>query len=294
MLYLLSADLSLDLLRGIEQLCDIEFEGRIRRFENQAGIEFLDAWFSGNAYGNHCHSTYAIGVTDSGLQSYDYRGATRISTPGNVMVLHPDEQHNGRAGSEVGFGYRMIYIDPALIYEAVRQITGHPCALPFVKETVSHNPLIEAALALISASESFVKDSLIADEIILMLASGLIAADKQCTNPKRLTHLNFSAVEDVREYLNANLTRVIHSTELEKLSGMTRYELSRQFRKIVGTSPYRYSVNRRVTQAKSLLALQQRSLDIAFELGFSDQAHFIRTFKSTVGITPGKFQLLHQ
>jgi AraC-like DNA-binding protein len=274
-------------------LCDIQFEGRIRRFENQDGIEFLDAWFSGNAYENHCHSTYAIGVTDSGLQSYDYRGATRISTPGSVMVLHPDELHNGRAGSDVGFGYRMIYIDPALISEAVRQITGHPCPLPFIKETVSHNPLIYAAVALASASDSFDKDSLVADEITLMLANGLIAADKQCINPKRLAHLNFSAVEDVREYLNVNLTRVVRSSELEKLSGMTRYELSRQFRKIVGTSPYRYSVNRRVAQAKSLLALQQRSLDIAFELGFSDQAHFIRTFKSTVGITPGKFQLLH-
>ncbi|WP_408632094.1 hypothetical protein [Moritella yayanosii] len=31
----------------------------------------LQAWFAGPAYDTHRHDTYAIGLTDQGVQSYD-------------------------------------------------------------------------------------------------------------------------------------------------------------------------------------------------------------------------------
>ena len=77
----------------------------------QGGLELLSAWFGGRAYAKHRHDTYAICVTDDGLQAFDYRGAARLSAPGHVVVLHPDEPHDGRAGSDEGFGYRIVYVE---------------------------------------------------------------------------------------------------------------------------------------------------------------------------------------
>ncbi|WP_269461262.1 helix-turn-helix domain-containing protein [Moritella yayanosii] len=81
----------------------------------------------------------------------------------------------------------------------------------------------------------------------------------------------------------------MHSTELEKVTGLTRYDLSRQFRKVLGTSPYRYSVNRRLDAARQLIQQNKPIVEVAFETGFSDQAHFSRLFKSACGITPGRY-----
>ena len=50
---------------------------------------------------------------------------------------HPDETHDGRAGSSDGFGYRIVYVAPARIHDAARAIRGRPCALPFVREPVT-------------------------------------------------------------------------------------------------------------------------------------------------------------
>src|SRR5262245_38727137 len=86
----------------------------IRPAPLQSGIERIEAFFAGHAYDPHRHDTYAIGLTLSGIQSFDYRGARMDSKAGNVLVLHPDERHDGRAGTEVGFHYRMIYIEPRL------------------------------------------------------------------------------------------------------------------------------------------------------------------------------------
>src|SRR5258708_20376324 len=78
------------------------------------GVELLRAWFGGRAYSMHRHDTYAIGVTETGIQEFDYRGATRISAPGEVVVLHPDEPHDGRAGSEGRLASRIPYVAPSL------------------------------------------------------------------------------------------------------------------------------------------------------------------------------------
>ena len=66
--------------------------------ETGRGVELFSAWFAGEAYQKHRHHTYAVGVTDAGVQVFDYRGVTHVRTPGHVIVLYPDEVHDGRAG----------------------------------------------------------------------------------------------------------------------------------------------------------------------------------------------------
>lgn len=62
------------------------------------GVERIEAFFTGHAYDPHRHDPYAIGYTMLGVQSFDYRDERADSLPGNVLVLHPDERHDGRAG----------------------------------------------------------------------------------------------------------------------------------------------------------------------------------------------------
>src|SRR5262245_3791117 len=90
------------------------------------GVELLRAYFGGPAYARHRHDTYAVCVTEVGVQEFGYRGRVETSLPGQVTVLHPDEPHDGRPGGEGGFGYRSVYVEPALIAEALRAIRGRP------------------------------------------------------------------------------------------------------------------------------------------------------------------------
>jgi hypothetical protein len=63
-----------------------------------AGIERIEARFHGKGFEPHRHDTYALGVTMAGVQTFSYRGEARFSPPGNVIVLHPDEMHDGGRG----------------------------------------------------------------------------------------------------------------------------------------------------------------------------------------------------
>src|SRR5882672_933363 len=173
---------------GLERSCDAR--EWVRGRGPVGGVELLRAWFRGRAFARHRHDTYAIGVTEAGLQVFDYRGRVERCVPGDVVVLHPDEAHDGRAGDEDGFGYRIVYVEPARIAAAVRAIRGRPGPLPFVREPVSQNP------------------TLARDAVVLRLAEGLIAGDPDgppAGPPRRLDH---AALDRARAVLDSQCANV--------------------------------------------------------------------------------------
>jgi AraC-like DNA-binding protein len=274
---------------GLERSCAGQSPDWIRQTDALGGVALLEAWFQGPAYRPHRHDTYAIGVTESGVQAFGYRGATHVSLPGQVVVLHPDEPHDGYAGSDAGFGYRLLYVEPALIFDAARVLSGHRQGLPFVRDPVVTNTKLSAA---IRAAFHDSREPLAMDDFVLHLATGLLAEDSTSEGAHRLTHLDVAAIDRARQFLDAETTRVIRTWELEALTGLTRYDLARQFRAVVGTSPYRYSLMRRLRFARDQLTRQRPLAAVAFETGFADQAHFTRQFTAAFGITPARYGAL--
>ena len=250
------------------------------------GVQLLQAWFAGVAYARHRHDTYAIGVTDSGVQCFGYRGASHASTPGEALVLHPDEPHDGYAGTGQGFGYRIVYVEPALVAEAARAATGRACALPFVRRPVLRSRRLVQAIDGAFASDPA---PLAADNIVLRLAEALLA---EAGTAQRAPRLDAAAVDRARQLLDGAIGRIVRSAELEAASGHSRFELARQFRAKLGTSPYRYSLMRRLEFVRARLNAGRPTADLALEAGFADQAHFARLFKGAFGVTPGRYARL--
>ena len=178
-------------------------------------------------------------------------------------------------------------MEPALIFEAIQTLCPHACSLPFVRTTVSTNRKLAAAI--ISAFEG-TGDPLAIDSLIVQVAEGLMEADPSCKQVLFPRHLDVPALKRARQYLDSQKTRVVHSSELEVVTGLSRYELARQFRAMSGTSPYRYLLMRRLDFARKLLAQSRSLVEVALEAGFADQAHFSRMFKATFGITPTRYR----
>lgn len=257
----------------------------VRRGPRGEGVEVLQAWFAGAAYDRHRHDTYAIGVTDSGVQCFGYRGASHASTPGEVLVLHPDEPHDGHAGTTLGFGYRILYVEPPRVSQALRAATGRVCALPFVRRPVLRNPRLARAIDAAFQAEAA---PLATDDVVLRLSEALL---EEAGGHTRSPKVDDRAVDRARQVLDGALGRVVHASELEAASGLSRFELARQFRARLGTSPYRYSLMRRLEWVRDRLGAQP-VVDLALQAGFSDQAHLMRQFKRAFGVTPGRYARL--
>jgi AraC-like DNA-binding protein len=272
---------------GLERSCQGTIGGWLGSSGPVDGVELLRAWFTGTAYQKHRHATYAIGVTDFGVQVFDYRGAVHVSTPGHVVVLYPDELHDGRAGTDAGFGYRIVYLEPFLLTDVLRTLRGKPGPLPFLREPVSIDSRLSRA---IDAAFRAPLDSLAVDALVVDLAHALLENEHGASVVSR--RIDGRAVERARRFLDAERTRAVHSRELEAITGLTRWDLARQFRVVLGTSPYRYLLMRRLELAREQMRRGRALADVALEAGFADQAHFTRVFRSAFGLTPGRYRAL--
>jgi len=270
---------------GLERSCKPPTGDWIRHAPAAHGFERIEAFFSGHGFDPHRHDTYAIGYTLLGVQSFRYRGTAQHSIPGQVFVLHPDELHDGHAGSEAGFRYRIVYIEPALIQEALGPKRG---TLPFVRAAVSNNARQRAAI--LPALEDLARplEELQRDQLILDLAEALAAADPSA-GPRPSPARHWPAVTRARALMEDRLESGIASRELEAATGLSRYDLARQFRACLGTSPYRYLILRRLDRARALIRTGAPLAEAAAAAGFADQSHMTRQFKRAYGLSPGRW-----
>src|SRR5262249_24784796 len=130
------------------------------------------------------------------------------------------------------------------------------------------------------------------DGLVLGLTEALLDADPSCRQEPTSAPLDERALSRARAFLDAETSRVIRSSELEAITGLTRYDLARQFRRAYGTSPYRYSLLRRLDCARTQLHDHERPAEVALATGFADQAHLTRKFKSAFGLTPSPYQAI--
>lgn len=245
----------------------------------------METTFHGNGFAPHRHDTYALGLTLSGVQTFHYRGQSRFSRPGNVIVLHPDERHDGAAGTEDGLRYRMLYLPPELLQQAGPQGGG---ALPFVAAPVLCDQGLAATLAEALGDLDLEPDPLALDDLVSRLADGLWRHADDRRAPVRADARR--GLWACRDYLQAHCTEAVTSRDLEAVSGLDHYTLARQFRVLFATSPHRYLVMRRLDLARANMARGSDLAAAALDAGFADQAHFTRHFRNAYGMTPGRWR----
>jgi AraC-like DNA-binding protein len=258
---------------------------RIRFDQPREGLQRLAARFGGHAFDRHRHETYGVGLTLRGVQAFHYRGALRASGAGQVIVLHPDEVHDGHAGAPEGFAYRMLYVDPAVVSAA---LDG---AVPFVADAVACDPAMAALLG--EAFDDFPHplEPLAGDAVVSRLAA-LLVRRGDAGPRRRHGRTDFRAARKARDFLVAEATRTVASHELERVTGLDRFALSRHFRAAFGTSPHRFQVGRRLERARALIAAGNGLADVASATGFADQSHLTRHFSARYGLTPGRWAAL--
>lgn len=123
------------------------------------------------------------------------------------------------------------------------------------------------------------------DEILIELATSIIT-ENTATGDKQ-----HSIVANARLEILSNYSE---EWNIQKMSDLVRLSPSRfqhVYKDIFGISPVKDLENRRISEAKLLLLKTDYTVEtISSMVGYDSQTHFIRQFKKSCGISPGKFR----
>lgn len=95
-------------------------------------------------------------------------------------------------------------------------------------------------------------------------------------------------------YLEAHFAGSLHVDDLAVAAGLSAAHLHALFKKHLGRPPHQVLLQRRLQEARNLLATTDRQVkDICFACGFRDVVNFCRCFKARFGTTPARFRVIN-
>ncbi|WP_020647960.1 AraC family transcriptional regulator [Solimonas variicoloris] len=252
-----------------------------RRPAHRAGIELYRAHIVRHAFEPHAHEAYGIGAIETGVERFRYRGGEHLAPPGSLVLMNPDELHTGRAGSEDGWRYRMIYLEREVV-ERVSGETGWWFADAVREDRAAAGRLTALLDGLWRAREPLAFDSLLHGLCAQLRPHARVARPATTAAAPR-----FGAVID---YLHAHLDRRLTLDELAALADLSPFHFLRAFRARHGVTPQQMLMALRLAAAKRRLAAGQAPAAVAAACGLADQAHLTRAFLRRYGVTPGDYR----
>lgn len=241
-------------------------------------------------YDAHSHDEFSFGIIEQGRAEYRNRQQSHRIGKGDIVTINPADVHscNPEAGT---WSYSMLFIDAiemgALQRDVLRQEKGkqgedyQPFNADYEREPSIRRSYLGLFNALQSEADALLVESLLYDFIRVSLQFG--QAQKSEVKPS-------APLRRVQEKL---LDEIGHSHQLEQLAQeaeMSRYQLLRAFKHHFGLPPHSYLLDEKIKRAKVMLKSGQEISHVAYELGFSDQAHFQRQFKKRLAVTPKYYQ----
>lgn len=125
-------------------------------------------------------------------------------------------------------------------------------------------------------------------ELLAALLRHYGATAKSAAQKERLTQHQLRCIHD---YILAHLKQDIAVDDLAAQLRLSKYHFSRAFKTSTGHTPFQRVTAIRMDQAKTFLRdLETPISDVAYRVGYSDQAHFARVFRRDCGCTPTSYR----
>ncbi len=235
----------------------------------------------------HHHDFYEIYYFLGGSVEYLVEGRSYRLEPEDVLLISPRELHRPNVAAQEAYERIVLWIDGAYLASvdgdgALRRCfeTGHNLLRG------SHTPFASLIRQLAAEAASRRTGSeLYARGLFFQLMAELLRLAEGSGPPE--TEENESAlIARIVRYLNAHFREEISLDALAERFFVSKYHLSHQFSRSVGTSVYRYILLKRLQHAKVLLTEGIGPGEASRESGFQDYANFYRSFRAVYGLSP--------
>lgn len=128
------------------------------------------------------------------------------------------------------------------------------------------------------ADTEVLTSGLLADLLTMLLTVNSISEENDTALQAKL--------KTVLAYIDANFTADLRLDELAKRFYISKYYLTREFKRAYGETIFQHIISKRINYAKRLLRFTDKSVEEISELcGFNDQSYFSKQFKKAENVT---------
>ena len=172
------------------------------------------------------------------------------------------------------------------IYEKYLERGGGPVFRPDDLVPFRH---IHKTLYSIASSDDYIRDMRINGELNNLLT--LLMNESWHPEERQTPDLKRENINLIKQYLDEHYNEKITLDDLTERFFISKYYLTRVFRKQFGISISHYLLSIRITKAKQMLRFTDETVEnIGYKCGLGAPHYFSRTFKQVEGISPSEYR----
>ncbi len=245
------------------------------------GLALFRATPYGQPFPWHAHQTFNISLVEMGTEHIELPAGTVYVPAGHISITHPQEVHANPVASALGLSFRTFYISPALMSYLAGGVAVH-----FPMRVIADATLYVRLWQLSQAA------GLEAAGFVQSFTQTLAELVRRYAAPAKAEKP--AAEAGVLQAVVADMTARLHTpaplADLARHYRMDKSRLLRFFKQHTGLTPHNFVLMKRIDSARQLLEQGSPLVEAALSVGFYDQAHFSRFFKSFVGVSPGQYR----
>lgn len=163
----------------------------------------------------------------------------------------------------------------------------HACAFLFhPQNTAAFTDILQHLYQIHAAKPSLMElyaNRYLTDLITLCFTENIMENQEKSSIPVKL--------EQVHNYLDEHYAEKINLEDLSSRFFISKFHLSREYKKIYGLTIGNDLTSKRISHAKALLRFTDASVEtISLECGFQDTGYFIKVFKKYENMTPLEYR----
>ena len=232
------------------------------------------------------YNTMLLTHTLNGKGYLSYRGQDCCVEKGDGFLIDCSEYHYYATDKRDLWEFKWIHFNGCESRSYFERIYGNsgPVFKIFMNSIVLRN--IDEIHGMIKDGDKKI-DIISSCRIVEILTEILLSSTNESQESSEIPPPVKEAITKMEKYYNQD----INLSSLAQEVGVSKYHLSRLFKKHTGYSPYEYLLNYRLSQAKSLLKSTEIPVcEISRLVGFENTSHFISLFRKNEGITPLRFR----
>ena len=248
----------------------------------------------------HHHDFYEIYFLLSGDVTYLIEGKLVQVMPGDLLLISPRELHQVCIRPEMSVYERFVlWVEPQTITRLSTDLTDLHRGLdpnrpgygnqyrPSPEDRTQLEKLMYQ-LSQESHSEDYGSDLLCASLLTQLLVTINRLVSRQGCHVEEDSR-GSRAVQQTMNYINLHYAEELSLDTLARQAFVSKYHLSHEFHRQVGTSVYQYIQKKRLLIARQLLSQGKPASQVYSHCGFNDYAGFYRAFKGEYGLSPRAF-----
>jgi AraC-like DNA-binding protein len=241
-------------------------------------LEYLTIKKQVTDFPNHYHETFCISLIHKGIEVINLNGQNFYSETGSITITNPYEIHsNPLIDSASQLSFDTLYISKDLMKYL---LNGKNIA--FINRKITNQKANELFIKLKKAIDFNDNQKV---ELLLFKFIEILKYYSQEKN-EAYTDLNFNTLNQINDYIENNINSKFCLEELAKIANINKFGFAKKFKASTGMSPMNYILMKKIFSSKKNICKNSELTQIAFDYDFSDMAHFSKTFKRYVGLSP--------